>query len=110
MTIHFAAARNSKFIPVTRIAANAPPIHAANDNGLDNLSEPLLHVALRYFAKHGIGAARQAHDEAKEAFFAGDREAYDRMMAICRMLDKYVARQLVRDIVGINSDGHSDTA
>lgn len=110
MTIHFAAARNSKFMPATRFAADSAVFEAANDNGAKDAGEPLLHTALRYFARYGIGAARQAHDEAKEAFFAGDREAYDRMMAICRMLDKCVARQLVRDVVGIGSDGRGGRA
>ncbi|MFA7596425.1 MAG: hypothetical protein WCY92_08715 [Novosphingobium sp.] len=99
MTIHFAAARNSRFMPSTRFAARAVFSIAANDNHPDENAELLLHTALRYFARHGLGAAKQARDEAKEAFFSNDRQSYDRWMSICRTLDKCVARQLAREVI-----------
>jgi hypothetical protein len=106
MTIHFAAARNSKFISSPHIAARAAFSMAANDNALDDGGELLINVALRYFAEHGLSAARQARDEAKAAFFAGDREAYDRWMSICRALDKCVARQLAREVIYASRGGN----
>ena len=99
MTIHFAAARNSKFMPSTRFAARAVFSIAANDNHPDEGGEQLLHTALRYFAQHGLGAAKQARDQAKDAFFSNDRQSYDRWMSICRTLDKCVARQLAREVI-----------
>lgn len=99
MTIHFAAARNSRFMPSSRFAIRAVFSIAANDNHPDDGIEPIVHTALRYFAQHGLGAAKQARDEAKEAFFANDRQSYDRWMSICRTLDKCVARQLAREVI-----------
>ena len=67
---------------------------AANDNGEAEVSDRLLHAALRHFAQHGLGAAREARDQAEKAFFAGDRTAYDWWIAICRTLDRRIAAQL----------------
>lgn len=54
----------------------------------------MLHAALRHFARHGLGAAREARREAERAFFAGDRERYDWWLGICRTLDARIARSL----------------
>ena len=67
---------------------------AANDNGEAEVSDRLLYAALRHFAQHGLGAAREARNQAEKAFFAGDRAAYDWWNAICRTLDRRIAAQL----------------
>ena len=72
--------------------ANRGP--ASNDNNRLETSDRLLHAALRHFAEHGLGAGRAARDQAEQAFFAGDREAYDWWLAICRNLDRRIAAQL----------------
>jgi len=70
------------------------PERASNDNGPAETSDRLLHAALRHFAEHGLGAAREAREQAEKAFFAGDRESYDWWIAICRTLDRRIAAQL----------------
>ena len=67
---------------------------AANDNGGLENSDMLLHAALRHFAEHGLSAAREARAQAENAFFAGDRQAYDWWLAICRTLDRRIAAEL----------------
>ena len=67
---------------------------AANDNGEAEVSDRLLYAALRHFAQHGLGAAREARNQAEKAFFAGDHIAYDWWIAICRTLDRRIAAQL----------------
>lgn len=54
----------------------------------------MLHAALRHFAQHGLGAAREARRQAECAFFAGDRESYDWWLGVCRALDARIARSL----------------
>lgn len=97
MTIRFAAARDSRFFPVTRGIGLHPDVIAANDNCGSDGADALLTSALRHFAIHGLRAGKVAHDEAKKAFFAGDRESYDRWRTICRMLDRKAAWQLALD-------------
>ena len=63
----------------------------ANDNGYAVRTDQLLHAALRHFAEHGLGAAKEARAQAEAAFFAGDRDAYDWWLGICRALDKRLA-------------------
>lgn len=91
MTIYFAAAlpRATRFI-----ARYLDPIErgdAANDNEEEALNDVLLRAALKHFARYGLGAADQAHSEAKRAFFQGDSDGYRWWMAICRTLDRRVA-------------------
>lgn len=103
MTIHFAAARNSNRVPYIYLRRQPVMARAANDNGGSENSDGMLHDALRHFAQHGIGAAREARTQAKQAFFAGDRQSYDWWVSICRMLDKRIATQLERETV---AQGH----
>lgn len=81
----------------TVLARFVPPPalgEASNDNGVLETSDGLLHAALRHFAEHGLGAAREARSQAERAFFAGDRQAYDWWLAICRTLDRRIASQI----------------
>lgn len=92
MQIRFAA-------PGARTRASKPLLRrlrarAANDNGESHTDEAMLRAALRHFAEHGMAAAEQARIHAEAAFFADDREAYRWWLAICRTLDRRLARKL----------------
>lgn len=94
MTVHFAAARSTARSPIARALARRACGRAANDNGdADGAEDLMLHAALRHFAAHGLGAARAARAQAETAFFAGDRQAYDWWLGICRTLDRRLAAQ-----------------
>lgn len=95
MTVHFAAARSSARSPIARTLARRVMGRVANDNGSE-ANDQMLHAALRHFAEHGLGAAREARKQAEQAFFAGDRQAYDWWLGVCRTLDRRLADQLVR--------------
>ena len=95
MNSHFAAVQNPEGSPLVR-ALRCPAVRcAANDNGpvagKDAPSDIILRAALRHFATHGLGAARAARSRAQDAFFAGDREAYDWWLEITRTLDRRLA-------------------
>src|SRR3954465_9195898 len=93
MTIRFAAAKNrERFLNPLR-ARSAIGL-AANDNGGSVSADAMLNAALRHFAEHGLAAADRARREAEAAFFAGDREAYQWWLEICRTLDRAMARDL----------------
>lgn len=97
MTIHFAAARDPQGSALARALARPMFVRAANDNH-DADANPIpddriLRAALRHFAEHGLGAAREARAKAEAAFFAGDREAYDWWLGITRTLDRRLAAQ-----------------
>ncbi len=97
MTVYFAAARTTVRSPVARVLSRRTPGRAANDNGdLAGIqaNDNMIHAALRHFATHGMGAAREARKQAEAAFFNGDRQAYDWWLGICRALDKRIAGQL----------------
>lgn len=99
MTVHFAPARSVTRSPLARAFARRTIANAANDNqdraaALHN--DELLHAALRHFARHGMGAAREARKQAEDAFFAGDRGKYDWWLGICRTLDRRMAEELNR--------------
>ena len=97
MTIHFAAAKTTTCSPIARALARRAIGRVANDNGNESsANDPVLHAALRHFAEHGLGAAREARAKAEEAFFAGDREAYDWWLEITRTLDRRLALQMNR--------------
>ena len=116
MSIHFAAARSAAKSPVARILSRRPVGRPANDNpvgyrrppgtargdlaayrafGLDQ-QDLLLKAALRHFAEHGIGAAREARKQAEAAFFADDRQSYEWWLGICRALDRRLAERVRR--------------
>lgn len=79
---------------LSRFEGRPHPGEASNDNGRLETSDHLLNAALRHFADHGLGAASEARKEAERAFFAGDRQAYDWWLSICRTLDRQIAAQL----------------
>ena len=106
MTIHFAAARSTAHSPIARALARRAAGFAANDNGTacpDD--EKLLHAALRHFAAHGLGAAREARRQAEQAFYADDRQSFEWWLAVCRTLDRRLADQLERATAGAASAG-----
>ncbi|WP_255548140.1 hypothetical protein [Erythrobacter ani] len=67
--------------------------HVANDNGDTAEADEVMRAALRHFAVHGLGAARAAREHAEEAFFRGDRNAYDWWLKITRALDRRLAAE-----------------
>lgn len=95
MTIHFAPASIANASPLARVLQCPAVPSANNDNSplpaKEAPSDTMLHAALRHFAQHGLGAARAARAKAEDAFFAGDREAYDWWMGITRTLDRRIA-------------------
>ena len=82
---------------IAAIPADRATERAANDNDLGSIhgkaSDQMLRAALRHFAQHGLGAAREARTRAEEAFFAGDRQACDWWLGITRTLDRRLAQQ-----------------
>ena len=102
MTIDFAAAESSFRSPVARLVAPIARREAANDNGRYSAAQvpndQMLQAALRHFAEHGLGAARAARIKAEEAFFAGDRPAYDWWLGITRTLDRRIAAQAEKQL------------
>ncbi len=77
-----------------------PRDHASNDNSVGKSTDPaLIEAALRFFAEHGLGAARAARHQAEQAFFAGDSAKYRWWLEICRQLDQRMARIAERDLV-----------
>lgn len=96
MPVRFAAARHTTRSPIARALARKAVERAANDNRDGMTDDRLLHAALRHFARHGLGAAREAQAQAQKAFFAGDRQSYDWWLAICRTLDRRLADELAR--------------
>ena len=99
MTIRFAAATTAASThPVVRRVCAVRLSRPANDNPSADRNDKLVYEALRHFAQHGIAAARHAKGRAEEAFFAGDREAYDWWLGICRQLDRRMARDCAAGI------------
>ena len=99
MTIHFAAARTPSRSPLARAFARRTIARAANDNGNEALlkrNDEVLQAALRHFAKHGLAAAKEARQNAEQAFFDGDSEGYKWWLEICKMLDRRLADESMR--------------
>lgn len=104
MPIHFAAANVPGRAPACSPIAKAMVARAiervANDNSENALpvaaNDHVLRAALRHFAQHGIGAAREARAQAEKAFFSGDRQAYDWWLGITRTLDRRLAAEAER--------------
>ncbi|WP_337660973.1 hypothetical protein [Erythrobacter sp. Alg231-14] len=71
--------------------------NVANDNSDvaigDSADDRVLRAALRHFAQHGLGAAREARNQAERAFFNDDRAAYDWWLGITRALDRRLAQE-----------------
>ncbi|MEO5587294.1 MAG: hypothetical protein ABIQ81_06335 [Novosphingobium sp.] len=99
MTIRFAAARHSESTAIARALTPVGLPAAANDNACADAErfprDEVLRAALRHFAEHGLGAAEQAHRNAEEAFFAGNRQDYRHWLAVCRALDRRMADAIV---------------
>src|SRR4051812_11824768 len=98
MTIRFAAAHSGESTAIARaLTATVTGRAAANDNdsapGFPR--DAVLRAALKHFAQFGLGAAQQAHRNAKAAFFAGKREDYRHWLAVCRALDRRMADAVV---------------
>ncbi len=105
MTIHFAPAKdvgpNANCPSVSRVLDRVSLGAAANDNGkrtqgLSSFPPPsqdMLEAALRHFGDHGLGAARAARIRAKQAFFEGDRAAYDWWLGITQTLDRRISEE-----------------
>ncbi|MHA7818686.1 MAG: hypothetical protein ACX930_03450 [Erythrobacter sp.] len=108
MPIHFAAAnvpgRAHACTPIARALAARAVERVANDNGSEDglvtevphANDHMLRAALRHFAQHGIGAAREARAQAEKAFFDGDRQSYDWWLGITRTLDRRLAAEAER--------------
>lgn len=104
MSFHFAAARSVAHSPIARALAKKALGRAANDNSGDETSlcgalgsqDLMLKAALRHFAEHGLGAAREARRHAERAFFSGDRQGYAWWLGVCRALDRRLAADLDR--------------
>ncbi len=101
MTIHFAAARDAAKSPVARALQRPEICHAQNDNGPAGDHDLMVYAALRHFSEFGLGAPHQARENAKAAFFAGDRKSYDWWREICRLLDKRLAQGLDAEALGM---------
>lgn len=105
MPIHFAAARSVTHSPIARALAKKAHRSAANDNlvrlksgeSIFGNQDLMLKAALRHFAEHGIGAAREARKHAERAFLTGDRESYDWWLDVCLALDRRIAAELNRE-------------
>ncbi|MBU1757461.1 MAG: hypothetical protein KJ703_10875 [Alphaproteobacteria bacterium] len=108
MSFHFAAARSTAHSPIARALAKKALGRAANDNPCDDADltgalgsqDLILKAALRHFAEHGLGAAREARRHAERAFFTGDSQGYDWWLGVCRALDRRLAADLDRRIAG----------
>jgi len=67
-------------------------LRAVNDNGRPLIDNALLRSTLLHFAAHGLGAAADARGRAEEASLAGDGQGYHHWLAVCRTLDRRMAR------------------
>jgi hypothetical protein len=96
MTIRFATPPHRCAPRMSRRRIREASGAAANDNDTDQTSDALLHAALRHFAEHGLAAARRAREQAETALCAGDRQAYQWWLEICRALDWRMAGEIDR--------------
>lgn len=106
MSIHFAPARTASHAsgraplcrPVARALTRRAMEHVANDNGNPHathaLQSEVVQAALRHFAEHGLGAAKEAAAHAQAAGFTGDRKNYEWWLGITRTLDRRLADQI----------------
>jgi len=96
MTIRFATATNGYSSVIARRVCAPVIINPANDNPRTPADERLLWEALRHFAKHGMHAALHAAESAEAALEAGDQEAFEWWLSICRTLDRRLGDALAR--------------
>ena len=112
MSVHFAAARSTAHSPIARALAKKALARAANDNGdvaqvqaKDITFDMTMRGALKHFAEHGLGAAKAARQQAEQAHYAGDDEAYEWWLGICRTLDGRLAKSLAETIASRTQAG-----
>lgn len=93
MSIRFAAAGTGEAAAVARVLCRPRAGQPANDVGNPLRQDVLLAAALRHFARHGLGAAQEARNIALRAKAQGDENQYRQWLAICRKLDRQLARR-----------------
>lgn len=102
MPLHFAASRTGNDAILARIFERKGPSRPANDNGRligDLMSDPkVLRDTLLHFARYGMAAAQAAREEAVAAFELDDEAEGRRWLAICRQLDKRLARRVEHEL------------
>jgi hypothetical protein len=98
MTSLPARLRHRSFLSAAQLSSQVQTAPPVNDNEMVIANEEVMHAALRYFAKFGLGAAREARREAERAFFDGDRARYDWWLGICRTLDRRMAAQARKNL------------
>jgi hypothetical protein len=94
MSIRFAAPPQARSVRLSGPRARAAICRPVNDNEAVHSDDALLRASLRHFAEHGLAAAGHARSRAEAAWFAGDRDAYNWWLGICRTLDRRLAREL----------------
>ncbi|QYJ06418.1 hypothetical protein [Qipengyuania flava] len=107
MPVHFAAARSTAHSPIARALAKKALARAANDNGdaaqmqaEASSFDAMMRAALKHFAEHGLGAAEAARQQAEQAYFTGDHDAYAWWLGVCRTLDRRLAERCERRLEG----------
>lgn len=96
MTIRFAAAQRGDSRSVARVLCASVPLESVNDNGWTLGGDGVAQASLRHFARHGLGAARAAHDAAAAALEAGNDDDFHLWLEICRTFDRRLAEGLKR--------------
>ncbi|PLK24363.1 hypothetical protein [Novosphingobium sp. TH158] len=107
MPLHFAASRTGNDAILARMFERKGPSRAANDNGRpigDLMADPqVLRSTLLHFARHGLAAADVARNEAVAAFAANDEQNGRHWLAICRQLDRRMARRLESQVAQLQA-------
>lgn len=99
MTIRFAAARPAASrAHLSRNGMLRLIGHAANDNDACGPNGRALRAALAHFARHRIGTATHARNEARKAHFAGDRAGCQHWLEVCRAYDRRMAAALAENL------------
>jgi hypothetical protein len=94
MSIRFAAAGSGECMVVARVLSSPCPRPAANDVEAAICHDQLLVSTLRHFARHGLGAAREARRLAQEAHRQQDQDRYRHWLAVYRHLDHGAAGRM----------------
>ncbi len=98
MPLRFAASRTGNDAILARILGRKTPACPCNDNGRaigDLMADPkVMRETLLHFARFGLGAAASARSQATIAFNAGNDDEGRRWLAICRQLDRRMARSI----------------